>query len=69
MLLTDVQNLQREKWDWILPDGLLRKAYASHYLDLDEALAWVLQAEFAKHRGISVQSLKQIEAGTANPHG
>ena len=25
------------------------------------------QAEFAKHRGISVQSLKQIEAGTANP--
>ena len=41
MLLTDVQNLQREKWDWMLPDGLLRKAYASHYLDLDEALAWV----------------------------
>ena len=25
------------------------------------------QAEFAKHRGISVQALKQIEAGTANP--
>lgn len=25
------------------------------------------QAEFAKHRDISVQSLKQIEAGTANP--
>lgn len=25
------------------------------------------QAEFAQHRGISVQSLKQIEAGTANP--
>jgi DNA-binding XRE family transcriptional regulator len=25
------------------------------------------QVEFAKHRGISVQSLKQIEAGTANP--
>ena len=41
MLLADVQNLQREKWDWVLPDGLLRKAYASHYLDLDEALAWV----------------------------
>ena len=66
MLLADVQNLQREKWDWLLPDGLLRKAYASHYLDLDEALAWVLQAEFAKHRGISVQSPKQIEAGTVN---
>ena len=25
------------------------------------------QIEFARHRGISVQSLKQIEAGTANP--
>jgi DNA-binding XRE family transcriptional regulator len=25
------------------------------------------QAEFARHRGISVQALKQIEAGTANP--
>ena len=25
------------------------------------------QIEFATHRGISVQSLKQIEAGTANP--
>ena len=25
------------------------------------------QIEFATHRGMSVQSLKQIEAGTANP--
>ena len=25
------------------------------------------QPEFAKHRGISVQALRQIEAGTANP--
>lgn len=40
MLLENVQNLQREKWDWALPDGLLRKAYASHYLDMDEALDW-----------------------------
>ena len=62
--------MKREKgFRPLLSDELLRKAYASHYLDLDEALAWVLQAEFAKHRGISVQSLKQIEAGTANPHG
>jgi ATP-dependent Lhr-like helicase len=38
--LEDVQNLHREKWDWALPDGLLRKAYASHYLDLPEALEW-----------------------------
>jgi ATP-dependent Lhr-like helicase len=41
MLLADVKNLQREKWDWALPDQLLRKAYASLYLSLDEALAWV----------------------------
>jgi ATP-dependent Lhr-like helicase len=40
VLLENVQNLQREKWDWALPDGLLRKAYASHYLDLAEALVW-----------------------------
>jgi len=40
MLLADVQNLAREKWDWALPDTLLRKAYASLYLDLDEATAW-----------------------------
>ena len=40
MLLADVRNLQREKWDWALPDGLLRKAYASLYLDIDEALTW-----------------------------
>lgn len=40
LLLTNVRNLQREKWDWALPDTLLRRAYASLYLDLDEALAW-----------------------------
>ncbi|MBC7954754.1 MAG: hypothetical protein H7Y33_02635 [Cytophagales bacterium] len=40
MLLADVTNLQREKWDWVLPDMLLRKAYASLYLNLDEALRW-----------------------------
>jgi len=41
VLLADVKNLQREKWDWALPDRLLRKAYASLYLDLDGALEWV----------------------------
>jgi ATP-dependent helicase Lhr and Lhr-like helicase len=41
MLLADVANLQREKWDWALPPPLLRKAYASQYLDLDEAADWV----------------------------
>ena len=41
VLLEDAKNLQREKWDWALPDDLLRKAYASLNLDLDEALDWV----------------------------
>jgi ATP-dependent Lhr-like helicase len=40
VLLADVKNLQREKWDWALPDDLLRIAYASLYLNLDEALRW-----------------------------
>ena len=40
-LLIEVKNLQREKWDWALPDELLRKSYASLYLDLDEAIAWL----------------------------
>jgi ATP-dependent Lhr-like helicase len=41
MLLEDVKNLAREKWDWALPDTLLRKAYATQYLDIEEALEWV----------------------------
>ncbi len=43
-LLADVANLQREKWDWALPAPLLRKAYASLYLDIDEALSWLRRA-------------------------
>ena len=41
VLLADVKNLAREKWDWALPDALLRKAYASQYLDLTKAAEWV----------------------------
>lgn len=40
VLLADVRNLQREKWDWALPPSLLRKSYASLNLDIEEALAW-----------------------------
>lgn len=40
-LLADAKNLQREKWDWALPEPLLRKAYASLYLDVEEAMQWV----------------------------
>ena len=39
-LLADAKNLQREKWDWSLPDSLLRNTYASLRLDIDEALTW-----------------------------
>lgn len=38
MLLRDVKNLQRQKWDWALPDDLLRRTYASLNIDLNEAL-------------------------------
>jgi len=41
LLLADAQNLRREKWDWALPDPLVRTTYASLYLDINEALAWV----------------------------
>lgn len=41
VLLANAKNLQREKWDWALPDNLLRKAYASLNLNIEEALAWV----------------------------
>ena len=46
---------------------------ATNALTIAEAVAAMrkisrlTQAEFAKHRGISLQALKQIEAGTANP--
>ncbi|MEO5824672.1 MAG: DEAD/DEAH box helicase [Gemmatimonadales bacterium] len=40
VLLADVKNLQREKWDWALPDTLLRKGYASLNLNVGEALDW-----------------------------
>jgi len=51
MLLADVRNLQREKWDWALPDTLLRKAYASLYLNIEEALSWAraLPGDYASH--------------------
>jgi ATP-dependent Lhr-like helicase len=41
ILLSDTKNLQREKWDWALPDRLLRTAYGSLHLDLDEAFGWL----------------------------
>lgn len=40
-LLEGMQNLNREKWDWALPEALLQKTYASHYLDMEEGVDWI----------------------------
>ena len=40
LLLGKAKNLMKERWDWALPDNLLRKAYASLNLNLDEARTW-----------------------------
>ena len=37
-LLGGVENLQQEKWDWSLPERLLRESYASLRLDFETAL-------------------------------
>jgi ATP-dependent Lhr-like helicase len=50
VLLADVKNLQREKWDWALPDHLLRKSYASLYLNFVEARNWL--KEFVRNMRI-----------------
>jgi ATP-dependent Lhr-like helicase len=47
MLLADAKNLQREKWDWALPDKLLYRTYASLWLDLPEAIRWCALIEAA----------------------
>lgn len=40
MLLANALNLQREKWDSLLPEPLLQKAYASLHLNVEEARLW-----------------------------
>ena len=40
-LFAKSKNLQREKWDWALPDKLLQKSYASQYLNMDDARKWI----------------------------
>ena len=51
----------------------LYKDVASGAIDVGQAvrvmrrISHLTQPEFAKHRGISVQALKQIEQGTGNP--
>ncbi|WP_322995789.1 DEAD/DEAH box helicase [Castellaniella sp.] len=41
VLLDGATNLHREKWDWALPESLLKAAYSSLYLDFRGALSWI----------------------------
>ena len=38
-LAAGVLNKQQEKWDWLLPEGLLARNFAAHNLDLPAAAA------------------------------
>lgn len=50
LLLSNTSNLQRAKWDWVLPPTLLMKSYASLYLDLPEARSWAAGLENSNGR-------------------
>lgn len=54
LLLSKASNLQRAKWDWALSPSLLRKSYASLYLNLPEALEWTSRLAISK--GIGCES-------------
>jgi ATP-dependent Lhr-like helicase len=41
-LLSDTFNLHQEKWDWALPDALLKKSYASLRLDIAATHEWLI---------------------------
>jgi ATP-dependent Lhr-like helicase len=62
-LLADAKNLRREKWDWALPDDLMRKTYASLCLDLDEGLNWLRDIERSRRTSSSGDVLpERLEA-------
>ncbi|MCL6692413.1 DEAD/DEAH box helicase [Pseudomonas sp. R3.Fl] len=42
-ILAGVENMMREKWDWVLPPELLTASYASAYLDVENARKTALQ--------------------------
>jgi ATP-dependent Lhr-like helicase len=43
VLLPDIERLQREKWDWVLPDDLIRKGFTATNLNLTEAKTWAVE--------------------------
>ena len=59
----DVAASRREKFYSDIANGTLS---ISEVVVAMRKISRLTQAEFAKHRDVSVQSLKQIEAGTAN---
>jgi len=60
----DVGANRREQFYADIANGTLT---ISEAVVVMRKISRLTQLEFATHRGISVQSLKQIEAGTANP--
>lgn len=38
LLLTDSKNILRGKWDWVMPEAMVRRSFASLFLDLAGAL-------------------------------
>ncbi|HMN06818.1 MAG TPA: DEAD/DEAH box helicase [Flavobacteriales bacterium] len=46
-LLHNAKGLRREKWDWALPDSLMRQSYASLNLDLPAAHEWLIEHDFS----------------------
>lgn len=52
LLLFDTFNLSQEKWDWALPDILLKKSFASLRLDIAAAHNWLtVNADLRSKRG------------------
>ena len=61
---TDAQMARRDRFYASIRRGELSIAEAVVAM---RKMSQLTQPEFAKHRGISVQALRQIESGTGNP--
>ncbi len=61
---TDAQMERRDQFYASISKGELSIAQAVVAM---RKMSQLTQPEFAKHRGISVQALRQIESGTGNP--
>jgi len=61
---TDAQMARRDQFYASIRKGELSIAEAVVAM---RKMSQLTQPEFAKHRGISVQALRQIESGTGNP--